>query len=315
MEINPQAILEDVQKGQLDKKSATDFLISLIDHSDNEQFRYLSLEVLNQLKIANNRVFALLENLLISDNNGKIRCKAVKYIEHFFLEKAIDLMKWAILHETDYDCLISIIKTLSKMDNSDSREILLSEIKRIRKIKYLDENKRIDNRKYRRNIKELIKSQTIDKLSHKELAEILINFITIAKMTQKFYSVYFELKNGLITKLDLADVEYEVRGWKADFKNNIKQISEIIGIENLQNITHLNVSNNQLQDIGDLLALKNISFLFLANNHIKDFKNLDYIKKMKKLTYLDLSGNIISQFLTPDDLPNLKVNLKKYTYF
>ena len=42
---------------------------------------------------------------------------------------------------------------------------------------------------------------------HDDLAQIIINYKIMSALTKKFYSVYFELENALVVKLDLADVE------------------------------------------------------------------------------------------------------------
>jgi hypothetical protein len=187
-------------------------------------------------------------------------------------------------------------------------------IKSIRKTKYLDEKNKIENKKFKRSIKKLIKKRKFENWIHEELAAIIVNYLTISTLTKKFYSVYFELENALVVKLDLADVEYEVRGWKADFKNNIKEISEITGLDNLKHLTHLNLSNNQIESIKDLRNLENLTHLFIANNKITNFKNVEFIRKMKYLKYLDLAGNQITNYLTKQDFENLEVNLKK-SYF
>jgi Leucine-rich repeat (LRR) protein len=221
-------------------------------------------------------------------------------------------MKWAILHEKDYNCLITVIKTLVELNTHESKKILLKEVKKIKDNKYLDENKKIENRKFKKAIKELLADNKFKNLKHEFLADILINYLTISKLTNIFYSVYFELDTYFVTKLDLADVEYEVRGWKSDFKNNIKNVSEIIGLENLTHLTHLNLSNNQIKSIEDLIKLKNLTHLYVSNNQIKNIINLDYIKKIPHLKYIDLAGNQISDYLTSESLINIETNLKKY---
>jgi Leucine-rich repeat (LRR) protein len=157
-----------------------------------------------------------------------------------------------------------------------------------------------------------LKSIKIKNLTHIELAEILINYLTISELTKKFYSVYFELEQNFVSKLDLADVEYEVRGWKADFKNNIKELSEITGLENLNHLTHLNISNNQIKNIQDLIQLKNLTHLYLSNNKIQNLINLEYIKKIPNLKYIDLAGNQITDYLTSESIMNIEINLRKY---
>ncbi|MFX1394459.1 MAG: leucine-rich repeat domain-containing protein, partial [Promethearchaeota archaeon] len=219
-----------------------------------------------------------------------------------------------LLHESDYYCLINIIKTLVDIKNEESKEILIDEIKNIRKKKYLDKNKKIDNKKFRRSIKKLLKERRYNGFSHEELAQIIINFKTIVALTKKFYSAYFELKNALVYKLDLADVEYEVRGWKSDFKNNIRDISEIIGLKNLTHLKYLNLSNNLISNIKELKKMENLTHLYLSNNKISDIENISYIKNIPNLVYLDISGNKFVEKINKLDFKNIELKLKKIHY-
>ena len=183
----------------------------------------------------------------------------------------------------------------------------------IRKEKYLDKSKRIDNKKFKRSIKKVLKERKDESFSHEELAQIIINFKIIAALTQKFYSVYFELENALVVKLDLADVEYEVRGWKADFKNNIMEISDITGLKYLKQLKYLDISNNLIKNVKDLLNVEALSYLLISNNKIADIENLDYFEKMTNLVYLDISGN---EFVAKIDkqIETLEVKLRKFYY-
>ncbi len=311
MELTPRKIYEDFTKNNIDRNYAAELLMSLVDNTDQNDIRLESIKHLKKFGLINDKIFHFLENLFISDTNGNIRCTAAKYIREIFLDKSLSLIKWAIQYESDYDCMITMIQTLVELNNNDSKSILIDMIKRIKKTKYLDENKRIENKKFKKIAKNLLKGKKDEILSHQYLAEIIVNYLTISELTKKFYSVYFELKDSLVINLDLSDVEYEVRGWKSDFKNNIKEISEITGIENLKHLTHLNLSNNQISNIKDLINIKNITHLFLYNNKIKEIENLEYFKRMSNLKYLDIAGNQIVNYLNIQDFENTEVNLKK----
>ncbi len=317
MELTPEKIFEDFNDKKIDKNTAVELLISLIDNTEYEDTRIECIEKLKQISVNNDKIFHYMENLLISDLNVKVRCAAAMYIKDFFRDKALSLIKWAIKYESDYYCLYTIIQTLVEINNDESKSILVDMIKNIRKTKYLDEKNRIENKKFKRSIKKLNKKESIKIYTHEELAEIIINYLTISTLTKKFYSVFFELEDALVVKLDLADVEYEVRGWKADFKNNIEEISEITGLENLHHLVHLNLSNNQISTIKELINLKSLTYLYVFNNKIKDLKELEYLKEISSLKYIDLSGNPITKHLSFDFFNNgkfndIKIVLKRY---
>jgi len=290
MEQSPKKIYDNFLDNNLDKHTAVDLLISIIENSDDDIERIKCVENLKKMGEKNDKIYKILENLLLADTNEKVRSIAIEAIRELFINQALAPMKWAIEYESNYDCLVNIIETLVRINSLESKSILINEIQKISKIKYLDKAKRIDNKKFN-------------------------NFKTISELSTKFYSVYFELDNALVMKLDLADVEYEVRGWKADYKNNIKDISEIIGVENLKYLTHLNISNNQLRSIHELIYLENLTHLYLSNNLIKDMKNMEYIKQIINLKYVDLAHNPIASYLTTQDFENIEVTLAKPYFY
>ena len=75
-------------------------------------------------------------------------------------------MKWAIRHESSYDCLITIIQTLVKINSEESKSVLLDEVKKIKQKKYIDEEKQYANKSFRKPIKELIKSKQTDDIPY-----------------------------------------------------------------------------------------------------------------------------------------------------
>ena len=273
-ELSPSKIWKDFQNKKINRNSAINSIFNIIENSNNNKIRVDSINFLEKIGVFNEEIFKYLENLLISDSSGEIRTTAAKFIKNRFQHKALSPMKWAIKYETDYHCIVTIIKTLAKINNEDSRSILINIIEDIRKTKYLEKDKNIDNKKFKKSLKKLFKIKKIENFTNKGLAEIIINYKTISALIKKFFSAFFELDNNAhVIKLDIADVEYEVRGWKADFKNNISDLSEITGLKHLKNLTHLNISNNQIKYIKDLINLRNLTHLYASNNLITDIKN------------------------------------------
>jgi Leucine-rich repeat (LRR) protein len=314
--LTPQEIFEELKKNNINKLTAFDLLISLVENSKSENIRVESIRSLGKIGLYHDRLFIFLENLLISDASKKIRMAAAEFIKNKFLEKAIRPFKWAIKHENDYECLTAVIQTLEEINNNDSKLILVNEIKRITKTKYLNKEKRIENKKYKKIIKKLLKSKKFNSLTHKVLSEILINYLTIANLTKQYPNVFFELnpQNGLIKELDLSDyLEYEVKGIPFGWKNNIKSISEIKGINQLTNLRKIDLSNNQIEDVKELVNFENLTHLILTNNKISELKNLDYIKALPNLEYLDLRYNGIVNKINPNEFDkNIRVLLKDY---
>lgn len=315
MDLTPEEIYEDLRNKRINKNTAYDLLTSLVENSENENVRLEAIINLGNIGLINDILFSFLENLLISDSNSKIRNAATKILKHKFLEKLIKPLKWAIKHETDYECLVTIIQSLEKINTYESKLILVNEIKKLIKTKYLNREKRIENKKFKKVIKKFLKTKKINYFTHRELAEILINYLTIINLINQYPNVYYELnlQNGLIKELDLSDyLEYEVKGTPFGWKNNIQSISEIIGLEHLKSLKKMDLSNNSIENIKELIDLKDLTHLILTNNNISEIENLNYIKSLPNLEYLDLRGNELGNKINSDEFDQkIKVLLKE----
>jgi len=317
MILDPKNIYEEYKKDVLNKRAAIESLISFIENSDNEDLRIDALYIFEKISGKSKSEFQFLENLLLSDSNAKIRRLSAQIIKDNFLNDALTPMKWALQHESDYECLITIIKAISEIEINESKPILLNEIKKIKKRKYIDiVSNQYYNKKFRYNLKILFKQKRIQKYSCKELAEIIINFRTIENLIRNFYTVSFDLEDSLITKLDLSDLGWNVNIWRQPFANRIEKLSEIAGLLNLKNLKHLDLSNNRISDVETLINLKNLVELKISNNRIEDIKNLDYIKKMSCLRYLDVRKNKIADKIDVQEFnKELKIAFKNGLYF
>jgi len=314
MALTPLKIYQDLKNNSLDKKNAAELLITLIENSEKDDVRLESVQLLEKIDIKDDKIFKMLENLLISDSNGIVRTLAANYIKKSFIEYAIAPIKWAIQYESDYNCILTIIETLIKIDNEESKSILVNEIKKIRKTKYMDKDKQYKNN-FRKSLKELFKTKKIKTFSCKELAEILINYKTIEALIKKFYTLYFKLENGLVIALDLSDLGWNVNVWKQKYADRIKSISDIIGLMNLKYLKSLDLSNNRIESVEDLINLKNLTHLYLSNNKI-NIENLDFFEKMLNLKFLDIHRNPIADKLNIQEIrKKLNVKIKKNLLF
>ena len=108
MELSPEKIYDDIKAGNLDKTSAIESLISIVENSDNDDIRVKSLEILEKIEVNSDLVFKFLENLMISDSSVKIRNTAASFVKKHFQDRALNIMKWALKYEMDYDILVTI---------------------------------------------------------------------------------------------------------------------------------------------------------------------------------------------------------------
>ena len=316
MEKNPQTILKDYNNKCIDKSTAIKLLTSAIENYDEEKFRLEAITILNTLNIKTKTLFEFFENIILSDSSEIVRNAAAKYISAHFLEISLPVFQWVIQHETSYYCLITVIYSLAKTNKNEAKSILFEQIKKIRDIRYLNVDKGYGNKNYRKALKSYFKRNPINNLSHKQLVAILINFLTMKNLIEDITNVYFELDDErlLVEKLDLSDyLEFEVRGTPWGWKNNIRNLSQITGLNNLKHLKTLDLSNNQIEDLEGINELTNLTHLVLPNNQINDLKNLELIKQLTNLQFLDLRGNGISKNVTSEDFnSNCRVLLNRY---
>jgi small GTP-binding protein len=83
---------------------------------------------------------------------------------------------------------------------------------------------------------------------------------------------------------------------------NINRISDISVLNELTNLTLLELSGNRISDISVLKDLKNLTTLYLGHNQISD---ISVLKDLKNLTLLYLSDNQILDISVLNDLKNL----------
>ncbi|MFX1451947.1 MAG: hypothetical protein ACFFCM_13970 [Promethearchaeota archaeon] len=129
MHLTPESIYRDYRNKVLDKRSASDLLISIIENSNDELLRIKCMELLQRIGDTDAEVFKLLESLLISDLNQSVRIAAFEAIKMFTL-KAINPVKYAIKREKD-QFLIDLIEFLAKIDPFSCREAIIKQMKKL----------------------------------------------------------------------------------------------------------------------------------------------------------------------------------------
>ncbi len=345
MPFTPTAILNDVKSGDLDKASAVELLTTIIENSENIQTRLESIKALAEIKENSKKLFIFLENLLISDNNERIRIQSAKILSKLYIDQAIPPIYWALQNEKSLLVQIAIINTLAEINNEKTRSILIKKINEFHK------------KKYNYNLKEIIEKQDLKNLNNIELAEILINYLVISSLKLEFGRVIFSLnKNGTIADLDLSNVAYHGLGLnqlfnslgailslsflkRLDLSNNhLKTIPEIINrayqlekldlsyndIDNLPNsisaftkLKMLNLKSNSLKRVPETInKLQNLETLILRDNLLNTIPFS--IGNLKKLKLIDLHHNQMRTFLINTDslgaLTQLELGWNKFNH-
>ncbi len=92
---------------------------------------------------------------------------------------------------------------------------------------------------------------------------------------------------------DITDLDSE------NYGNTIKDLS---GIENLVNLTSIELNDNEISDISGLKSLTNLKVVYLNHNEISD---ISVFRNLPELQYLELGNNKISDISIITSLPNL----------
>jgi len=316
IDLDPEILFQRFCNKEIDKITLVNSFLLLIENSNSEDIRISSINHLRRMGITSHHLFNLMENLMISDTNSRVRNAAARYISYLYFEKSYNIVNWAIEYEESYECILTMINTLKKMQSEDSKKLLISQISKILKSSKNSSDKPYIFHKYRKKIKELFKEKDLDDFTVDELAEILINYKTLSFLALTYPNFYFDLdvSNGLVSEVDLADyLQYEVKGTPFGWKNNIESLEKIKGLNNLKFVKKLDLSNNLIEDLSALAVFKNLESLYLANNKISDPKNIKYLNDLPNLHYIDLTGNKIAKLVSANDFkPNVKVVLKRF---
>ena len=110
----PEVINKALQSGELSKEKALELLISLIESSEVAQIRSQSIETLDKVGIKINRIFKVLENALVSDENAIVRASAVRSIILNFIDNGLALLEWVIEHDKSPLVLQIVIDKIEK---------------------------------------------------------------------------------------------------------------------------------------------------------------------------------------------------------
>jgi len=315
MSLIPARIFHDIKKKNLNVKQGIYLLKSFIENSRDPELRLSGLAYLKRLNIKNKSIFSLLENLLISDTDEKVRVYAANFLSSKYREKAISPISWAMKYEENYFCQISIIKNLARINNVEAEHILIKEIQKICSKDYIDSQNLYHNFSFIKSIKNAYGFHW-NSIPTADIADILINFKTISNLIQEFYYVFFEWEQGRVISLDLSELGWNVsRAWNFTYANRLQDLKEIPGIFNLKNLRVLDLSNNRLKSIKELLKFRNLTHLYLKNNKLEDPENIMYLRDMKKLEHVDVRGNKIANYINKSEFSNLNLILKDYLVF
>ncbi len=311
MELSPDSILKNYKNGKVNKESSIEQLIDLIENSNSLSIRASCVNALGKIGIVDEKIFNLLENLLISDSDEGVRTEAARIIHRDYFKNAFKLVSWALLHEFSLDLLKQLHETILKIINylvmSNSRSIIEEGITSIR------------TSEIKNGFEKLFLLTTLKDLTNDTLASYLTNFFTLLYLKKKFWRLRYKVAECLVVELDfqfkgLIKVPEEIKYLKFLKKLSLRynQIASIPNwIESLIFLEELDLYSNSLtflpSCIGNLRSLKNFS---LSINKLE--KIPEEICSLSRLEILELGLNQLKAL--PRSVGEL-ISLKKLNIF
>jgi hypothetical protein len=281
----PEKVRKDYLTGHLNKESAVDLLISLIETSDDTEIRIESINVLRDIKIQNQIIFKILENLILSDESVRVRDSALHEILDNYLEQAKDPIVWIIEHENSPIILRRIFDFFETIDPLEYGFIL--------------EKIAIWFRKYSSNLGISIEESRF-------FLDLEVIFATdkpnyeINYSSYKFFQKLSDIKGDdpwlLIKKKHVEALNLNYFNWKY-IKDNQDVMNSFLNLYDLN--TYLETLKKYDLDLNafdlptSIGKLTNLKKLILKKNNLKDLPNS--IVNLQNLNILDLSQNLLNE--------------------
>ena len=268
MALSPKDIYNEFKSKKLDKVSAADLLVYLIENSVDIENRLNCINTLVKINIQEKKIFTLLENLLISESDIQIKLSASRALKALFGKKALTPLEWALEHVKTFQGSLAISSTITEIDDDKTKIVLINRLKNLQDLKFMN------------SLKVMFETKTIYDLSIKELADILNNYLIIDFLKQKLSNFEYQVINGFVSELDLSNINDNAHSWEI-----IKVLPDII--INLKKLDKLNLKSSRVGSLpSSVSSLSNLSYLNLSYNLFQELP--EDLKALNSLKYLDL---------------------------
>jgi len=299
---SPEIIYNGFLKGEINKEKAVELLVSLIERIEIAEIRVKSLVLLKKINFKKPKLYNILENCLISDENALVRSKAVEVLINNYIDDSFNPVIWALEHDKSplvikaifdhFETITSSRYNIIKKSLADWLEQFSSQIgiSPLESIFFLD----------------------LEALFAKDKENY-----EISPQSYKNFKNIGDFKGGepwlLIKNEHVQILNFNYANWNY-IKENIKRIKSLLKLNDLEiylktvNKYSLNVNIQELPtSLGKLISLKK---LILKRNNLESLPFT--IEKLTLLKQLDLSHNNFSKI--PEIIGSLRsleiLNLK-----
>jgi hypothetical protein len=261
--LNPNTIYQKMLQNKINRIEGIEFLISIIEKSDNTNARMESLKILYGLKTQDHIVFKTLENCLISDEFEEIRIISAKNILENYLHIGEKCLEWALLNDKSSRLINVLGKTLNDPKIDQYKTLYAIYLQRLEKIA-----KKFD----------IVSEEVLFLLDIEFNLDNYINFNWNSNSKLIYDNdVMFKIQDQHISELSIS------------LRDQIPS-----SIKLLKNLKNLNLSCNNLTDLPNSLCdLTNLESLDLSWNDFKIVPNV--LNELKLIERINFQNNTIQK--------------------
>jgi hypothetical protein len=329
--LSPQKISNDLEDNLISKSFAIELLFSIIDSSEDPLIREECIEAFKQIEKKDEKIFKLLENHLVSDENPRVRNAAAKLIETYYLDLGVESLCWSLSHDKS-PIVLSTIATIVENSTGIIFNRFKGELKNLynyisKKIGVISSEARFfldletifarntlnyeinfDEYKNYQKLKDHEKQDFWLRIEEKRVVSLCFHYFSwnYLKERKNSFSSFSKLIDPFIylnalKKLEIRKyVEFEIpesiglltRLKKLSLRDNgIKNLP--ISFSKLKILEYLDLSWNALVRIPDsIFSLGNLTSLNLAHNKINDLPQK--ILDLNRLKEIKLTDNLLT---------------------
>ena len=257
--LNPNTIYQKILQNKINRIEGIEFLISIIEKSENTSSRLESLKILYKLNTQDKIVFKALENCIISDEYEEIRIISAKVILENYFKAGENCLEWALLNDKSSKFLNALEKSLNDPEVDQFKPLYAVYLQRLEKIA-----EKFD-----------VVSEEVPFLLDLEFNLDNYNSFNWNSNSKLIYDddVMFKIQDQHISELSIS------------LRDQIPS-----SIKLLKNLRNLNLSCNNLTDLPSSLSnLTNLESLDLSWN---DFKVVpDVLNELKLIEKINFQNN------------------------
>ena len=329
--LTPQKISDDLEDNLISKSFAIELLFSIIDSSEDPLIREECIEVFRHIEKKDQKIFKLLENYLISDENPRVRNAAAKLIGTYYLDLGVESLCWSLSHDKS-PIVLSTIATIVESSTNKKPHGLKHELEKLynyisKQIGVINDEARFfldletifarnrlnyemnfDEYKNYQKLKDLEKQDYWLRIEDKRVVSLYFHYFSwnYLKERKNSFSSFTKLIDPFIyfntlKKLEIRKyVEFELPGSislltslkKLSLRDNgIKKVPP--SFSRLTQLVHLDLSWNALKSIPEsIYTLKKLRSLNLAHNNIKEVSQK--IMDLINLKEIKLNDNLLT---------------------